>query len=241
MVEYECKKCKKKFDQKSNFDKHTDRKTDCSKIKYEIKKEKKNNVCDKCNREFSRECSLKRHMNICKANKVIKTKVIGDNNNLHNYNDCTINNTIKIENLVVFGKEGIEHITVKDLIAILNSKTGLIESLVEKTNLDPSKPQYHNVFIKDLKSGYGDIYGEKGWKKKNINAILNTIIDTKSENINEILENYGDSFNDKIKERLKNAVQSKDYKNMESRKLMKKYLKEVLFNGSKIINKSIAE
>lgn len=63
----------------------------------------------------------------------------------------------------MFGKEGIEHLSHKDLVAILTSKTGLIESLVEKINMNPEKPQYHNIYYGDLKSGYGGIYGEKGW------------------------------------------------------------------------------
>lgn len=235
MVMYVCKKCKRSFDQKSDFTRHINRKTDCTKIKYEKKKEEKDNTCYECKKNFSRACSLKRHINTCKGGKVI-IKVQRDKNI---YNECTINNTINIKELklVVFGKEGIEHLSSDDLLEILKSKTGLIESLIQNTNFNPDKPQFHNIYYPDVKSGFGDIYGEKGWKTKNINEILNRIIDAKTEDISEILKKFGDVINNKIKERLQDAVRSDSYKNIESRKLMKKYLKAILFNGSKTINK----
>lgn len=234
MVGYACKKCKRIFDQKTDYNRHMNRKTDCTKIKYGSKIGKKDHVCEECKKDFTREYSLKRHMNICKGKQVINITTNRD------YNEkCTVNNntTIKIKELklAVFGKEGVEHITLKDLTAMLNSKTGLIESLVEKINFDPNKPEFHNIYVGDVKSGYGDIYEKKGWKTRNINEILNTVIDAKTEDINEILENYGDVLNDKTKEKLKDTVKTQDYKNIKSRKLMKRYLKAVLFNGSKMI------
>ncbi|RYZ26970.1 MAG: hypothetical protein EOP01_08290, partial [Propionibacteriaceae bacterium] len=160
-VKYTCKKCNKIFENKATLDKHFDRKTDCTKTKYEHKKEKKENKCKECNKEFTRAYSLKRHMNVCKGGKVIKTTVNGDKNKI--YNDCTINKNTIIKNLninlVVFGKEGVENISHKDLVAILTSKTSVIESLIEKINCNPDKPQYHNIYYSDMKSGYGDIYG----------------------------------------------------------------------------------
>lgn len=78
-------------------------------------------------------------------------------------------------------------------------------------------------------------------KTKNINEILNKLIDAKTEDIREILDTYQNVINDKTKEKLQNAIKSESYKNIESRKLMKKYLKPILFNGSKALKKPVVE
>jgi hypothetical protein len=58
------------------------------------------------------------------------------------------------------------HIEPSDFDKIFGSKSGIISGMIKNVNLNPDKPQFHNVYYGDMKSAYGDVYRKNGWGKK---------------------------------------------------------------------------
>ena len=236
MVTYTCDKCNEKFDHKIAYNRHKNRKTDCSKYRSKSIKEPTDHRCDNCDKIYSRKDSLARHKSVCKgkvsqSNTKNSAVIIGNENNTFIKSPVTIN-------LIVFGKDGIEHISQKDLCEILKSNKNLYESLITNTNLNPKKPQHHNIFYGDMKSSYGEVYENDKWVKKKISEILNTLLDTKQEDLTEILNDMGDFLNEKTRDKISNAIKDVDYSNPGSRKRLITYLKALLYNHKDMIIKT---
>jgi len=169
------------FDHKIAFDRHMNRKSKCnkktnSKTKiYSSKTNKKlDHECMYCERIFSRKDSLKRHLLICKnkKNKIVSgvenkgnnNRITNKNINSHTYNFYNNHPII----LISFGKDGAKCIDSKTFKKILGSNKNIIESMISSINLDPEKPQHHNIFYGDTKSSYGEIFENNTWIKKKI-------------------------------------------------------------------------
>ncbi len=246
MVRYECKKCHRTFDRKTVYDDHLSRKTDCSK---QITGSKTNKTtthkCNACKKSFSRKDALQRHKKICKS---IKTNVkikgnenyVGNNNNTiaKKSNNCNNNYKNININLIVFAKDGIENITTKDLAEILKSDNNIIESIISNVNLNPKKPQHHNIYYGDTKSSYGEVYENKSWVRKKIDEILETLIEAKISDLNEILNDMSDFLNTKSKNKIRNAIENMDLTRPGARKKLKTYLKPILYNHKDMIIKT---
>lgn len=243
---FTCKKCSKTFDRKSHFERHKNRKSDCrygSKVNKKIIK----HTCKKCNKKFSRKDSLDRHAKGCKV-KIIKTKIKGDDNNLiagnkinsinKSPNSNIINSKIININLVVFSKDGVDNISQKDLSKILGSNKNILESIISNVNLNPNKPQHHNILYNDTKSSYGEVYENNTWIRKKIDEVLEILIDTKIEDLNEILNDMGDFLNEKSQNKIKETIKNFDCSRPGARKKLKSFLKPILYNNKDMIVKT---
>lgn len=258
MVEYKCKKCKKNFSQKCDYDKHCNRKTSC----VSGSKTKKNDsyLCPYCDKSFSRKFCMVRHCGICKQN-VSNTQIKGhhnssasttgkknnaiggNNNNLANkkaiigdHNTVTHNEN---KYYFFFGKDGVKSMSHDEIINMLKSDKNLIESLISGVNLDPKKPKHHNVYYGDTKSTYGEVYDEDNkWVKMKIDEILNTLMDAKIEDLNDILKNMDGVMNKATRNKIKNAIERFDNTKVSARKKLISYLKPILFNHRDMILKT---
>ncbi|AYV85553.1 MAG: mg15 protein [Satyrvirus sp.] len=198
MVVYICEKCQKKFNKKCDYEQHTNRKISCM-TDDTVNENKSNNYCDVCNKYFSREDALSRHKNsVFHKENEYASKNNGTNNGNHNkvtnnnklHNTKTNNNYITINNnynnLCPFGQEEIKGLTVKDIQDIFNSAENPIIMLLIKTNLDPNKPQYHNIGIPDTKSATGYIYNGESWIKEQIMIIIDKLLYAKHKDLKTI-------------------------------------------------------
>ncbi len=167
-------------------------------------------------------------------NKTIKT------NNTTNNNNTTTNNTINNinVNLVPFGMENLDDLTLEEKTNILNS--GFLCSVVctKKINCNPRLPQYHNISFTNLRSNDAKIYDkDKTWRTVDKEDLFETVILRRLDDVNNILDNeeikispYMDSLvkkgtdedevvkNTKIKKRFHRTVYDFD-KNKEKKKL----------------------
>ena len=121
---------------------------------------------------------------------------------------------------------------------ILKSNTNIYESLIKSVNLNPDKPQHHNIYYGDLKSSYGEVYENDKWVKKKISEILDTLLDAKQEDLNEILDDMGDFLNEKTRNKIESAIKDMHPMNHLSRKKLSTYLKPILYNCRDIIIKT---
>jgi hypothetical protein len=241
---YTCNRCKKNFDRKSNYDQHLNRMKKCKIIK-SIGGSKTNkkitHKCPKCNAGFTRKYSVVRHLQVCKNN--INNEINGNKNlnNIGNFNNLASKsencNNINI-NLIVFAKDGIKNISTKDLAEMLKSNKNIIESIISNVNLNPDKPQHHNICYSDIKSSYGEVYENKKWIKKKIDEIINVLVDAKIEDLNEILNDMNDFLNENTKKKIKEAIEIVDYRKPGARKKLISYLKPLLYNHKEMIIKT---
>ena len=238
MPEYFCKKCKKKFNKKSNYDRHINREIDC---RSGSKTSRKNNIkfdCKKCGKLFNRKDNLNRHVNHCQVN-INKIKNINGNRNNIALNSYNSNNNVTINLYIVNnGKDGIKNLTYDELNKILGSNENLIQALTKTVNLNPNKPQHHNILYLDKKSTYGEVYENKIWISKKIDEILDTLIDAKIEDLSEILNDMGDFLNKKTRARIKETMENVDYTKPGARKKLKSYLKPILYSYRDMIRKT---
>ena len=190
MVEYKCNRCKKRFDHKRRYEEHLNKKIPCPIKKDEIHNEPKKNYCDICDRYFSRLDTLNKH----RCSQIHKEAMINNsnvtNNGIINQNvgDVTIINK-HYHFISPFGHGETKELTPEEKLAIFTSDTNPIVMIIIKTNLNPSTPQYHNVGYKNMNLGWGYIYNGITWEKKEIQAIMNDLLNSKR---NDLLKIHGE-------------------------------------------------
>lgn len=199
---YNCDFCYKIFSRKYNKDKHM---KICNKNKNkhslknnevaeEITEEIAKKVTKKVTKKVAKKCNK-----ICDNNDVTITNSNNKNSNNKNSNnknkknsDNVINNVnntyIKCDVLLPFGSSEIQGFSTHEKIKIWTSTDNPLITIILKTNLNAEKPEYHNVGIPDLKSGFGLIYDGKSWSKERINIILNKLYESKKQDLITIYE-----------------------------------------------------
>lgn len=256
MNNFKCKGCKEIFTNKRNLIRHMNycsKNIDDEKIRYE---------CEKCGKNYSRKDALIRHLRECdgdkvnKVNEVNANKTNGINGNKNKNNgiigskhsvaigkkskisvkkDCTTNNTVN--NLVVLLNFPPDKYTMgEDLGKILTSDENFIVSMVKKMNVNENKPEQHNIYYPDIKSGHGEIYTNNKWNTKKIDEILNMLVETKTEDLNSILNEMNGILNEKTKNKIRETI--KEFYDTKSRNNLKSHLKVILYDGKNIIKKT---
>lgn len=234
MVSYTCNKCKKEFNNKLGYDRHNLRTTNCTAT------DNSKFVCKNCNKAFCRKDSLRRHYTVCQIHK----EEINTNNNAtgtQNVNNGDHNNINNITiNLMPFGQDGITSLSTLDRLAIFSSNKNPMEEITLKVNLNPDKPEHHNVGIPDMHSGYGIIYDGKEWLDERINNIIDVLLTSKEKDLSTIynqLKNITDKNfqkeNDISMENLRNIIYPTNKKDKQSKKLLVAHLKKHLYNKRK--------
>ncbi|QGR54392.1 zinc finger domain-containing protein [Moumouvirus maliensis] len=248
---FTCDKCFKEFDHRSKYNRHLERIRSCVKKKNisgsKTTRQVINNICKHCKREFSRKDSLARHLNTCKYKTVTKKNIIkGEKNTSGKKNivaidskNCNNNNNNKTYNIILnFGTSATNDLSRNDIISFLKSNTGVIEKFIEITNFNPNKPQHHNVYYPDIKSGYGIIYKDKKWTKKRIHEIVSKLLDSKVEDLNTIVNELSDCLNEKSIKKIKDAIKDADFSKPGTRKKLISYIKPILYENKDMIIKT---
>ncbi len=231
MVIYTCDRCKKQFNQKCNYNDHVNRKILCDIVIENKECDNDEFYCNICNKYFSRSDALKRHL---KSQLHKKNKSTQINNNSTKTNNGIINQIIGDKNVVInnknyyfispFGQEEIDDLTTEEKFAIFLSDDNPIIMIIVKTNLSQQKIQYHNIGYTNLNSGYGFIFNGESWEKKEIDSIMNDLLNSKrkdllriyteikdflSENDSKNIENKLDNVGNNIEPKLIHHVKSK--------------------------------
>ena len=254
MVNYTCKRCKISFDDKSKYDRHITKKKKCTIKKLGKKTNKKDHYCKTCDTNYSRKSALMRHMktnmhiNNIKKKGIIKkgshnNQIIAEmNGGVNTINNNSNNTTIHNYFISAFGNEEISKLTTQDKIAILSSDDNPMITIIVKTNLNSTIPEYHNIGYADLKSGYGYIYNGETWEKKEIRLIMNDLINFKGRDIKKIHKEVSkymtteDNKNiDDVIQDINNTIEPKNERHMKNTKNMIANLKAYFYNKRNLI------
>lgn len=161
-------------------------------------------ICKFCKKSFSRIDSYKRHVKSrCtgiiahlmeklaqekQLNKALKnTAPVGNttNNTLNNntYNiqafiGNTFNNTNASTNTIKpvgYGKEDTSRLTDSTYTHIFNRGTKAVPEFVEKLHFNAKFPEYHNLYIANIKGEYAMVYDGKIWKIQTKDEMLKDV------------------------------------------------------------------
>ena len=214
MVSYKCERCKKVFNQKCRYNDHKNRKIRCL-IKNDIDDKYNDNFdyyCESCDKHFGRSDTLKRHLSSQLHKK--RKKAMINNSNVKT-NNGIINQIIGDKNKIVinkhyhisaFGKEEIDELTPEEKLAIFTSDTNPIVMIIIKTNLNSSMPQYHNVGYTNMNLGWGYIYNGETWEKKEIQAIMNDLLNSKRNDLVKIYKEIRDYLSEEQNKYIKTKM-----------------------------------
>ena len=237
---FSCQYCKERFKRKDVLTKHM---KSCKKKSKKIAKNSHNKTTDNSNVDNS------------KPDNSTNTATMGNRNNSNKINNnCTINkegdiNVDKINNfnnfnLFMFGKDGYESISPSVMNKLMNSKRSPHETLTESVNFDPKKPQHHNVYCSDLKSGVGYIYENDRWVTKCLDEVLDMLVDSKTSDMIEMLEIGINYLSDMAKHKLRRAIDEArgvvigyDGRTYPpgSRNRLKRYMKHIIYNNREMV------
>jgi hypothetical protein len=254
MPEYTCSKCNKKFNKKSSYDCHVNRKYPCIKDTNELN-------CIHCNKIYSTKYNLKIHMISCNnsiihedENKVqieeLRKMLIEQQKKIEelsleketnknitvtdNSNNTTNNTTNNVINIYSAGKEDLSHLSKEDIIKICTSGTYYPIVAAEIIHCNKKYPQYQNYLISNLRSNTGQIKINDDWVTQSQDDILTNIMRVDKKHVSALIKNL--KVDDKLKVKLESTQDEIDIE--ESKEHQKPKIKNILYQRSKMITKN---
>jgi hypothetical protein len=134
-----------------------------------------------------------------KANIILRKKVemnekcITNTNNIGrdmNTNNGIINNIT----LVAYGSEDMSKLDKNELLKILKQGYNSTLKLTEVVHFNPKYPEYHNIYITNMKDKYAMIYDGENWTLTMKDELINRIYDDKKNYIEDNLEEFVESL-----------------------------------------------
>jgi hypothetical protein len=173
------------------------------------------NQCKYCDKVFSRIDNLTRHYKTCKdkiktdeANFHMKelVKLLNEQKLELDKKNQQIDELIKkagiqnsgtiiqnIQNnikLLAYDKTDISDLTENDFLKCFNHNNMCVPHLMKRIHFNPKKPENHNVFISNLKSGHIMLYDGKQWNTFNRDEIVDDIFDDKHDILEQKYEEW---------------------------------------------------
>ena len=185
---------------------------------------KKELKCEYCNKLFSRNDSLQRHMkNSCKhkndkldlynkietlineislikeENKKLKEELKVSKNVINSHNTIK-NNKIQINN---YGKENIDYITDKVFMKLLSTPLAAIPKLIELKHFNPKHPENHNIKITNIHDKFAKIYKDNKWLISHKKNVIQDLVENGYADFEEFKDLNEEELTTKIKEKYK--------------------------------------
>jgi hypothetical protein len=215
---FRCEKCNKKFTRKENYVLHTNKKI-CDGRIYK---------CKYCYNGYTKPCNLYRHMKNCDNNNLVSNTDIATKKN--NTILKTINNTFA---LVECGREDFSKIDKNEVLKVLRTGCFSTVNLTELINFNPKYPEYHNVYIPNMKDKYAMKYNGYTWEMVIKSELVDAIYNTKKVFIKENLDKFVNLLTNSQKEEL--AVWLKNDDDDKKIKLVKEKIKLLLYNKKDLV------
>lgn len=139
------------------------------------------------------------------------TKGTGNTVNNGTVNNGTVNNIT-----VQFGRETTDGLTQKEKMHILQAGTRSLLECIKAVHFEPNRPEYHNVYVSNLRSNIGMIFKENRFMVETIETIVEDLVDNRLYDVEQLLEELADALpQPKVKrvqamvQRMKNEEESK--------------------------------
>jgi hypothetical protein len=268
MVEYECEKCRKKFNILSSFQDHILSNKGCE------KQLKKQYSCENCEKNFTTDKAKKYHMIVSCKNKIDINKLQEEeikkmkerieilektkrkpgrpkkiqNNIMNNSNNTNIGKqentnigTINNQNITIidYGNEDISMLTLEEKKAILNAKYDAIRKCAEIMHCNPNHPEMRNVLISNLRANIGQQYKKGKFRIKSKDELLEDVIRDKANNVQDILEEGLVSISKIAYEKICNLLELINEDDKKQMSELKIELEHLLYEENRDINKSL--
>jgi len=215
--DYQCTYCKSSFTSKGSLNRHL--RHMCTQPE-----NKESNTNDKnCDSENNELLILIKDMQ-SQINKLTNGNTLHGNMTANNNNNNTIsnvnnvnnnvnnnNNTMNITiNVVPFGKEDISKIDKTDLLKVFKSGFNSALQLTETTHFNPKYPEFHNVYISNMKNKYAMTYDGSDWSLVMKDELIDKMYDKKRDYIEENMDDFLDSLSNSQIKALRRWMDSKD-------------------------------
>jgi hypothetical protein len=182
----------------------------------------------------------KKTQDVENENKKLKKKVDSLEKNTHNVANVTNNNTQNINNgivahinLIGYGKEDLSKIDKKEILKAMQFGYDSTIKLTETLHFNPKHPEYHNIYITNVKDKYAMIFDGKEWNLTMKEDLINKIYDDKKNYIEENLDDFLDSLSSSRKKALERWLMTDD--DDERINKVKNEIKLLLYNKRNLI------
>jgi hypothetical protein len=175
MVVHTCGRCNKSWNKKSSYIRHINRKFPCKEesvisinnkefvvpnennINIELKK--LSNLVEEISRENKEIKENNKEMveRIESLEKIIRTQK--NNVYFNNHGDTIVNNNI---NIVAYGNEQWSFLSNDQKLRILDGGFKSIQRYVQLVHMNPNKPEYNNIYVKNWKDSTGGVMINNG-------------------------------------------------------------------------------
>jgi hypothetical protein len=162
------------------------------KVSCKVVKEKQT-IADKLKKLEEENERLKK---VDEENKQLKKIIEQSNNttNIINDNSTNINNTINNITIVAHGKEDYDLINDKEIIKAFGYGYHAAVKLITAVHFNPRYPNFHNVYVQNMKEKYCTIYDGKKWISKLKKDIIDDLYENNKDYIEENLDKYRGSL-----------------------------------------------
>lgn len=215
-IRYICSNCNKDFNnRKSDYTRHINKKNSCENDNINVVNNDNINVVNNINVDNNNLLIMELMKKIINQNDKMNNDILDlkneisilkdDNENLKNqviqYNTTNNNYILQINNFNDTNYEGNFNNLLKEIGKSIYLKT------IKNVFLNPQKPENHTFYISDKSRGLAKIYNNGLWETKNMNIIVDKIIDSVVEYFNLSIEEIKED-NERY-QKLKNTIVSK--------------------------------
>jgi hypothetical protein len=224
---YFCKFCDKGFTNETNMYRHM---RDACKVKKEkdIEKDKIYDELLQMKDEIEKIKKENKQL-VERIEKIDKTSHVINNNNI---NTGTVNNTVNNTNNIIivgYGNEDLSKLDKTEILKALQNGYSSTIKLTESIHFNPKYPEYHNIYISNMKDKYAMMYDGKKWILTMKEDLINTIYDDKKNYIEENLEVFIASLSQSRKNALSRWLDTDD--GDKKVKVIKDNIKLLLYNS----------
>ena len=122
--------------------------------------------------------------------KTINNNIGTQNNTQNNQKTQNIQNNIKI---VAFGKEDMKKLKHDDVVPLLRGYYTPVH-MTEFMHFNPDGPEYHNVYISNIKDKYAMVFNGTEWELMSKERVVDDLYQEKKDHVEENLETFLDSL-----------------------------------------------
>jgi hypothetical protein len=183
---FECRFCFQNFTRKSSLNRHYNR----CKLKKDnlLKEELFTLLLD--NQKKQQEQQVQYQEQITELQNQI-SKLTKDNVKTINYNTYNTQNN-NIINVLAYNKTDISHLKDKDYKKVLRRGNFCVPNLVDAIHFNPNKPENHNIYIPNMKTGYIMCWNGESWDIRNREDVIDDIYDEKSNLLIDKVDEWED-------------------------------------------------